>query len=872
MSGWPFVGRDDELREAAEALRDSSRGVVLAGPSGVGKTALARVLAGQLETEGYTIRYVLGTETGQAVPFGAFHHTLELSNAHEPTVMLAAAHHALAADPNVLIVVDDAQYLDPLSALLVQQLAVHGSIKLIVTMRSGATTSDAVTALWKEHLLARLDVEPFSRAQTAEVASTVLGGEVDEHAVAELHRYSSGSPMFLRGVLTAAMGDGVLVQTHGKWRLRGNLRPSPDLYELIASRVQTFSAEELDVAEVVSTADMLDWHVLLAICGPDAVARAERRGAIHVTSDGSHAVVQPGHPIIGEVVRSRCPVSRTRQINTLVAEHLSAQLRAAGDASAVDVRTRIQLARFMTRAESPPDTNLVTEAAASAVTMSDLVLGEQLARFAVEHGAGVNAALVLADAISWQGRGDEADALLARFPPDGEDDLTVTRWGCQRAANLFFVCGRPEPAWEVLAKTRDAVGSEKLAGFVTAMEVAFTYFSADMAGAAAAGSAALATEMMPAATVWVALATAGALAKSGRFSEVAAVVRTGERAASRCESGPHRYSLPLAEVLAGTLAGEFDDAQRACDRYAAASSGIPQADVMVTALAGRMKLARGQLEDACELLQAAVWSMAAKLPPGWPMLVASWLAQAEGARGNAEAADVALTKAEAEVGPQVEVFAPELELARAWRAAAAGETSRAQHHAVLAAQNAHAAGMTAVELTALHTSTRFGDRSVDARIQQLATELDCPLGEAIALHSSGLAGHDGHRLVTAADRFERIGAMVLAGDAAAHASREFGRRGERGNELEASTRAHWLASRCGAVTPALRCAADPLPLTPREWEIANLVSSGLSNRQVADRLCLSVRTVDGHLYRMFAKLGVADRDQLAKLIRFRPAT
>ncbi|MDF1909892.1 aquaporin family protein, partial [Mycolicibacterium smegmatis] len=42
----------------------------------------------------------------------------------------------------------------------------------------------------------------------------------------------------------------------------GNLRPSPDLYELIASRVQTFSAEELDVAEVVATADMLDWHVL----------------------------------------------------------------------------------------------------------------------------------------------------------------------------------------------------------------------------------------------------------------------------------------------------------------------------------------------------------------------------------------------------------------------------------------------------------------------------------------------------------------------------------------------------------------------------------------------------------------------------------
>ncbi|WP_235623963.1 helix-turn-helix transcriptional regulator [Mycolicibacterium goodii] len=866
------MGRDDELREAAAAVRDGSRGVVLAGPSGVGKTALARAVADRLETEGYTARYVLGTETGQVVPFGAFHHTLELSDAHEPTVMLAAAHHALAADPNVVIVVDDAQYLDPLSALLVQQLAVHGSTKLIVTIRSGATTSDAVTALWKEHLLVRLDVEPFTREQTAEVAAAVLGGEVDDHAVAELHRYSSGIPLFLRGVLMAAIGDGALVRAHGRWRLYGRLRPSPDLYELVASRTHTLTAEERDVVEVVSTADVLDWHVLLAICGPEAVAQAERRGVIQVTSDGSHAVVQPGHPILGEVIRSRCPVARTRQINTVVAEHLSKQLQEADTASAVDVRTRIQLARFMTRAESDPDTNLITEAAASAVTMSDLVLGEQLARHALEHGGGVNAAVVLADAISWQGRGDEAEDVLARHPPDGGDERTVTRWGCLRAANLFFVCGRPESAREVLATLRDRVRSAQLAGLVTAMEIAFAYFSADMAGAVAAGTEALTTGLMPEATVWTALATAGALAKSGRFGEVAAVVRAGEDAAGRCESGPQRYSLPLAEVLAGTLAGELDDAQRACDRYATASTGVPQADVMVTALAGWVKLARGQLENACELLQTAVWSMAVKLPPGWPMLVASWLAQAEGARGNAAAAAAALAKAEAEAGPQVKVFAPELELARAWRAAAANETSRAAKHAKLAAQTARAAGMAAVELTALHTSTRFGDRSGDARIQQLAAELDCPLGAAIALHSSGLAAHDGNRLIAAADRFERIGDMALAGDAAAYASREFGRRGQRGNELEAATRAHWLASKCGAATPALRCAADPLPLTPREWEIANLVSSGLSNRQVADKLCLSVRTVDGHLYRMFAKLGVADRDQLSKLVRFRPAT
>ncbi|WP_131815840.1 helix-turn-helix domain-containing protein, partial [Mycobacteroides franklinii] len=100
----------------------------------------------------------------------------------------------------------------------------------------------------------------------------------------------------------------------------------------------------------------------------------------------------------------------------------------------------------------------------------------------------------------------------------------------------------------------------------------------------------------------------------------------------------------------------------------------------------------------------------------------------------------------------------------------------------------------------------------------------------------------------------------------------FAQSGCRGGELESVARALWLAGRSGARTPALRCAGDPLPLTEREWEIANLVGVGMSNRAIADKLCLSVRTVDGHLYRMFAKLDVDDRDHLARLARFGPAT
>jgi DNA-binding CsgD family transcriptional regulator len=60
--------------------------------------------------------------------------------------------------------------------------------------------------------------------------------------------------------------------------------------------------------------------------------------------------------------------------------------------------------------------------------------------------------------------------------------------------------------------------------------------------------------------------------------------------------------------------------------------------------------------------------------------------------------------------------------------------------------------------------------------------------------------------------------------------------------------------------------AQPLPITDREREIVNLVAAGLSNRQIADRLVVSVRTVEGHLYRIFAKLGIEHREQLIHLV------
>jgi DNA-binding CsgD family transcriptional regulator/energy-coupling factor transporter ATP-binding protein EcfA2 len=868
-SGWPIVARDNELRQALAALEDDAEfhGVALVGDSGVGKSTLARALAGTLESGGSTVRYVLGTQTGSTVPLGAFYRSVTVEAAHEPAAMLAAAHKTLEREQNLVVVVDDAQLLDPLSSTLVHQLGASGSARLIVTIRSGHPVPDAVTALLKERLLLSLRIEAFTREQTEAHASAVLGGVVDTRLINELHERTAGNPLLLCGLLSAGRESGVLVRTDAGWQLRGALRVNRQLYDLLESHLQSFAPEELEAVVILAVGEVLDWEILRGLCDADVVGRLERRGVIQVVADGSDTVARLCHPIVGEAAMQRAGVVRTRQLTTALAQQLQKQMQTREERSGLpDVRTRIQLAQFMTRSDLTPDLDAIIDAAASAVTMSDIACGEELARFAFEHGAGLPAALVLADAIGWQGRGDEVEAVLNDVDPDGADEWLIVRWGCLRAANLFFSCRRVEPARLALADVRARIDSEELLLHVAAMEAAFAFFSGDVRTALDLGLAVCTSDVQRVVGMWATTWTCWALALTGRFGEVQCVADKG-RPAVFDRPGPYRFAMGLAEVVALTAAGDCPAAERVWERYAPTTRVWPAQDAFLHAMLGLVQLARGALSSACSAFQDSISAMSHGFPPGWLMLVTAWSAQAEGARGDGAAAAAALRRSEEAYGPQVAVFLPELELARAWERACVGQTSAARTHAVRAAQIARQSGMYAVEMRALHTAVRLDDRSQTERLAELAETLNTPMAEAIAEHARGLADQDGDVLDAAAHRFADMGAMALAADAAAQAAREHVRTRQRGKETKSSTRAHWLARQGGIRTPAVDAAASPLPVTAREREIANLVAAGLSNRQIADRLVVSVRTVEGHVYRIFAKLGIERREQLIHLVR-----
>ena len=107
-------------------------------------------------------------------------------------------------------------------------------------------------------------------------------------------------------------------------------------------------------------------------------------------------------------------------------------------------------------------------------------------------------------------------------------------------------------------------------------------------------------------------------------------------------------------------------------------------------------------------------------------------------------------------------------------------------------------------------------------------------------------------------------AAVEAAEAAAAAHREAGRQA---SARAAAARAGlWLTECEGARPPTLPAAPEAADLTPREREIALLAAAGSSSREIADRLVLSVRTVDNHLQNAYRKLGVRRRADLPRVL------
>src|SRR5690348_3060889 len=233
------MSRDTEMDWIlAKLKRPEPAAFVLAGAPGVGKTRLAAEAAKSAAGLGFTTAQAVASRAAAAIPFGPFAPFLPEAG-YSPGDLLGLLRKASDAileragpDRRLLLVVDDAQFLDEGSAALVHQLVQKGACSVLASLRTPGPAPEPVTALWKDGLAERIDLATWGEPETEAVLSAFLGGPVAIGSVRRLWEVSQGNALYLRELLIGAVDSGALTETGGIWSLSRPLTAPGRLVEL----------------------------------------------------------------------------------------------------------------------------------------------------------------------------------------------------------------------------------------------------------------------------------------------------------------------------------------------------------------------------------------------------------------------------------------------------------------------------------------------------------------------------------------------------------------------------------------------------------------------------------------------------------------
>lgn len=845
--------------EAALAASDVA-GILICGAQGVGKSRIAREALSAAASRGYEARWTVGTSSAKAIPLGAFT-AWAPSEAADTIHLLRGVIEALTASPaGVVLGVDDAHLLDELSTFVVHQIVQRGAAKVVLTIRDGEPIPPAVQEIWRAGQFDRLVLEQLSLEETAALLAAALGGSVDPDAARRLWTLTRGNVLYLRNIVEQEVVDGRIVEQDGCWRWVGDPVMPPGLVELVENRIGALPAPVRDVIDVLAVGEPIDLAVLRRVSDADAVEEAETSGLITLEPAGDGIEARVAHPLYGEVRRRRAPRLRLRRLRGRVATELAA----AGDHD--DIRNVVRRGTLSLDSDLAPDAELLVKAAHGAVWLGDLPLADRLADGAIRAGAGSEPNFVRAHALSWLGRGEEAEAIFAGIRTSELTDRDRARLAFLRCSNMLWALADPQRAKELIDDASHGTSTDART-YIDAFLTIY-WFATDQPVKAVPAARNLALEDIPVVGAEVAWALAQISADAGRTTEALATADKGHAVATRTLDVPHmRFNIADAEVSALVLSGQVSDVREVAERTRRQAADLPgAAQLLGAAVAGRAALGAGDLLSACRLLEYAADGLSAAHPGGWGFRYRIPQATALAMRGmTSEAAGI--LNAIDNVQRSFRAMDYERSLARAWVAAGQGAVSEAISLLLSAADRARETGRFAAEVLVLQTAAQFGDRTSAPRLTELGSAVEGPRAGLAARFAAAMRNGDGAELAAVSQAFESMGDVVAAIDAAAQAALAYRRQNKRGSALGCSSRADALAAQYGGVvTPALRQASEELPLTDREAEVVRLIGQGLSNREVAERLTLSVRTVESHIYRAMAKTGTASRDELAALL------
>lgn len=881
-------GLSAEYAELVAILsQDGPGGAIVLGGSGMGKTSLVQSALARPGIAPPVLRLHCST-TLSTVPYGALSPYLSsLQRVDDPVQVLreisVIVDDARNSTTPPTVLVEDAQFLDPESSFVLSMLVENSAIKLIVIGSGRIDGESTLFSLTDSGLLSTIVVQPLGLEGVRFLAGELTGGRLADGTVEVIRAMTGGNPSLVKSFVQSCLSQGVLVHEadlaaggngSGDLWVLARLSPEPDetLIEVVREMHSFLPAGKQRTLELLALGGPQPRALLVACEGSDYRHLLES-GILAAERDGT---IRFGAEIHGLVLRH------------IVAPGRSAKLHAAWDAQRRGLRLELTAQQVLWGLEMCADISSIDtlNAVESANDQLDYPLAWKLCAISGVAAASSRGTLAESRTLLGLGRFHSARANLMRLAESTDDPVIL-----QRALNMLALAlarlglDRTETdQLEKLWRTR-ARDSGNRAGFVLAAEEhARVTEILDLWRAAQESEAG----ERPRAEAERILSHRG-LSAEGRtvalmiLSDLCSVEGETETALGFARQAMAEldqdatlngdYQLHVLFRIGWNLvfSGRYAEAEEFLSQRSGATVRLLlHRHGTFSLIRGLSQLLRGQTEQARATLVEAMAEFRLRDPSR--LLLAEMLHEFARNRPTAGQLHHPGTPARANHDPG------QGPTGSAGQDPTDAEASRRLFHRAVAAGLAgpghHSLKdfpliereVIAFSEERLHVDAE-PDAGLNGRLTHLVEDMEGPrpalLGRLSAAQGAGGSTEKLCKLALDATDADEYRVAVEAMAKAANLYAEAGDNRNCGMVLRDLTRL--LREQHVTAGPYVARALAMAELTTREEEIVELAQGGRNNAEVARVLTVSQRTVEGHLYRVFSKLGINDRSELMGL-------
>jgi DNA-binding CsgD family transcriptional regulator len=794
----------------------------------------------------------------------------------------------------VLLCIDDAHWADHASLRFLNYLGRRlGELPIAVVAAArppeSREGSPLLATLAADRSAEVFALAPLSERAVAELVRLGLGAEVDASFARACHSATGGVPFLVKELARTIAEEGIEPTAAASSCIEA-LAPR-SVSQSIALRLRRLSTAARELARAAAVLGEGDLRLAAGLAG---VTRGAATAAADELADSG--ILEEGRPLrfVHPIVRAA--VEAELSPGERAGLHQAAAARLEHEGASAD-RVAAHLLASDPAGEAWAVESLRAAASAAVANGAPNSAAAYLRRALAEppsEAARPDVLLELGFAESYAGDPKAAvdlEAALATAP-----NVTAQVSIALALGRMLQIEGRNREALEVFDRTRERVGSadRRAALMLEGAALGAAQFDADTADVAAERTASLRrladAQLDIPASVFGTLAVAAVMANEPADSVAHLALHALEGAPKLLPEAVDRPPFFYHACNALAFAERYDEALPRFDQAVADARRLGSLPHVLGLSCYRafVHLNMGNLVDA--EADARVALETGPRPPGiHAALALAVLFQTLAERGEFEAAEAADQRYRlAEQFPTM--------LHGAWLLAARGRLRLAELRPPAALDDLLAAGELLVRLRSpsptnapwrsdaalaqLALGRQAEARALAAEEVALAEAFGAPRALGIALRAAGLA-EDGKHGIDLLRRgvivLERSPARLEHARAMADLGAALRRAGSRVESRETLRPALDLAHRCGALALTERTrteliAAGGRPrrlvlrgldsLTPSERRVAQLAAAGLPNREIAQHLFITARTVEGHLTHAYQKLDITSREQL----------